>query len=158
MQAEEIKAAFEPFAQTLREGGFPESDDGWGAREIAAHIAITNELYSELADRVRAGEVPAFDNRPTAGEAELAAYAAKFASLSELADAVLSSGAQTAEAYAALSEDQRAVKLPIMIWHEGQVMVDEPTAIGDLLVNNADFHVGVHLGQLNALRSSQAGD
>src|SRR5580698_7910547 len=136
MLAEEIKAAFEPFAQALREGGFPESDDGWGPKEIGSHIAITNELYSELAERVRAGEVPAFDNRLTAVEAELAAYAAKFASLSELADAVLSTGARTAEAYAALSEDQRAVKLPIEIWHEGQVMVEEPTAIGDLLINN----------------------
>jgi hypothetical protein len=152
MQDESFAAAYEPFAQELREGGFSQPDEGWGAAQIASHIALSNELFSELADRVRAGEVPEYDNTPTAGDSYLAAYAAKFAGLPELADAVLSSGALAAAAYLAMSEDQRAVKLPTTIWHEGQIVQDEPMAIGDLLTGNADFHLGMHLAQLRALR------
>jgi Mycothiol maleylpyruvate isomerase N-terminal domain len=152
MQAEKIETAYLPFADTLCEGGFNDPDHGWGAAQIGAHIAMSNELFSELADRVRAGEVPDFDNSPTQSEAELAAYAAKFDSLPGLADAVLSSGARAAAAYAAMSADQRAVKLPTLIWHEGQVARDEPSAIGDLLAGNADFHLDMHLAQLRALR------
>jgi hypothetical protein len=152
MQAENIEAAYQPFAQVLREGGFTEPDAGWGAAQIASHIALSNEVFSELADQVRAGQVPAFDNTPTWADAELAAYAAKFDGLPGLADAVLSSGARAAAAYAAMSDDQRAVKLPTTIWHEGQIVQDEPAAIGDLLVGNADFHLNMHLAQLRALR------
>ncbi len=152
MHADQIEAAYQPFAAVLREGGFAEPEQGWGASQIAAHIGLTNELFSELADRVRAGEVPAFDNTPTWADAELAGYAAQFDGLAGLADAVLSSGARAAAAYAAMSEDQRAVKLPTTIWHEGQIVQDEPTAIGDLLAGNADFHLNMHLAQLRALR------
>jgi hypothetical protein len=152
MQAENIEAAYQPFAQTLREGGFAEPAEGWGASQIASHIGLSNELFSELAGRVRAGEVPAFDNTPTWADAELAAYAARFDGLPGLADAVLSSGARAAAAYAAMSDDERAVKLPTTIWHEGQVVQDEPAAIGDLLAGNADFHLNMHHAQLRALR------
>lgn len=153
MQAEKIETAYQPFADTLREGGFTDPDHGWGAAQIAAHIGMSNELFSELADRVRAGEVPDFDNSPTQSQAELDAYAAKFDGLSGLADAVLNSGARASAAYAALSEDQREVKLPTIIWHEGQIARDEPSAIGDLLTGNADFHLDMHLAQLRALRT-----
>jgi hypothetical protein len=40
------------------------------------------------------------------------------------------------------------------LWHEGQIVRDSPTPLGDLIVGNGDFHLAMHYEQLQALQPS----
>ena len=52
MESTPVHAAYLPFAQTLRTGGFIEPASGWNASQVGAHVAMSNEIFSELADRI----------------------------------------------------------------------------------------------------------
>lgn len=148
----QISAAYEPFAQTLRQGGFGEPASGWNAAQIGAHILINNDLLAGLADRRRAGEEVAYDNSPVVDDEQLLACAGRFNSLDELAAAVLQSAERLAVAYGRLSDADRARPVPAVIRDGGQVVRDGPMLLGDLVAGNADFHLAMHHEQLQALR------
>ena len=69
-----LESAYEALVATLREGGFEEPAEGWPAELVAAHLARNNELISEVAERIVAGEEPRCDNRTAVDDAELRAF------------------------------------------------------------------------------------
>jgi hypothetical protein len=156
MGSSPVQAAYGPFAQTLREGGFSEPGDGWNARQVGAHISMSNELFSELADRIHDGDDASFDNAAVSDPASLLAYAEGHGDLAGLADAIEASAARLAEAYDRLSEDERDRPVPTRIWHEGQIVRDSPMSIGELILGNGDFHIAMHMEQLQALLPQSA--
>lgn len=159
MGSSPVQAAYGPFAQTLREGQFSEPADGWNARQVGAHISMSNDLFSELAERIHGGEDASFDNAAVSDPASLLAYAEGHGDLAGLADAIEASAARLAEAYDRLSEDERDRPVPTRIWHEGQIVRDSPMSIGELILGNGDFHLAMHMDQLQALlpRAATAG-
>ena len=93
MEAPPVQTAYLPFAQTLRAGGFSQPAEGWNAGQIGAHISMSNDLFSELADQIRAGGEPSFDNAAVSDPATLLAHAEGHGGLDGLADAIEASAA-----------------------------------------------------------------
>lgn len=151
MESTPVHAAYLPFAQTLRDGGFSEPAEGWNASQIGAHISMSNDLFSELADQIRAGGEASFDNAAVSDPAGLRGYAAGHGDLADLADAIEASAARLEKAYDQLSAQERDRPVPTRIWHEGQIVRDSPMSIGELILGNGDFHLAMHLEQLRAL-------
>jgi hypothetical protein len=154
MNASPIQAAYLPFAESLQAGGFSDPKAGWTAGQVGAHVALSNEIFSELADRLHEGEDVSFDNWPTQDGAGLLAYAKQRGDLAGLAEAIRTSAAQLAQAYENLTEEERARPIPVTIWHEGQVVQDEPMPLGELIIGHGDYHLAMHIEQLQALRTS----
>jgi Mycothiol maleylpyruvate isomerase N-terminal domain len=156
MEAPPVQASYLPFAQTLRAGGFSEPAEGWNAAQVGAHISMSNELFSELADQIRAGGQPSFDNAAVSDPAALTAHAEAHGGLDGLADAIEASAARLERAYGSLSPEERDRPVPTRIWHEGQIVRDSPMSIGELILGNGDFHLAMHMEQLQALLPDSA--
>jgi hypothetical protein len=77
MEAPPIEAACLPFAGRLRAGGSSGPGAGWNAGQIGAHICLSSELFSDLAERLHRGEDVSFDNSAVVDDAGLRAYAAE---------------------------------------------------------------------------------
>jgi hypothetical protein len=152
MTADEIRAAFAPFAALLRTGGFERPADGWPAELIAAHIALNNDAFAEAAEALRRGEQPSGDNTEIVDRETLQAYADRVGGLDALADAVEASANRLAEAHAALDDEQAAMTVQVRISHEGKVVNDEPGPIGWWTTGAASYHLRMHTEQLEALR------
>jgi hypothetical protein len=156
MEAPPVQASYLPFAQTLRAGGFSEPAEGWNAAQVGAHISMSNDLFSELADQIRAGGQPSFDNAAVSDPAALTAHAEGHGGLDGLADAIEASAARLERAYGSPSPEERDRPVPTRIWHEGQIVRDSPMAIGELILGNGDFHLAMHMEQLQALLPDSA--
>ena len=152
MPSSPMLSSYLPFAQTLRAGGFAEPEAGWNASQIGAHISLSNEQFSDLADRLRNGEDVSYDNSEASDPERLLGYASRHGDLAGLANAIEASAARLSEAYDRLTPDQRQRPVPVTIRHEGEVVRDSPMAIGDLIVGNGDFHLAMHHKQLQDLR------
>jgi hypothetical protein len=152
MQSSPILSSYLPFAQTLRAGGFAEPDAGWNASQVGAHISLSNEQFSDLADRLRNGEDVSYDNSEASDPEQLLGYASRHGGLAGLADAIEASAARLSEAYDRLTPEERQCPIPVMIRHEGEVVRDSLMAIGDLIVGNGDYHLAMHHRQLQDLR------
>jgi hypothetical protein len=157
MQSSPILSSYLPFAQTLRAGGFAEPDAGWNASQIGAHISLSNEQFSDLADRLRNGENVSYDNSEASDPDRLLRYASGRGDLVGLADAIEASAARLSDAYDRLTPEERKCPIPATIRHEGEVVRDSPMAIGDLIVGNGDFHLAMHHKQLQDLRKDGDG-
>lgn len=151
MTAQQIEAAYAPFAAALRAGGFGEPDDGWNASQIGAHICLNNELLSELAGYLHGGGDVSYDNHPAVDDDSLLAYASGLGGLPALADAVQASAARLARAYEQLTAEERARPVPATIADGGRIVRDGPVPLGDLIIGNGDFHLALHFEQLQAL-------
>ena len=130
MQASPIQAAYLPFAELLQSGGFTDPDTGWTAGQVGAHVSLSNEIFSDLAERMHKGEDVSFDNSPVQDDAGLLAYAAEQGDLAGLAEAIRTSAGRLAQAYGNLTEEERARPIPVTMWHEGQIARDQPNAAG----------------------------
>src|SRR5690242_17612288 len=156
MESSPVKAAYGPFAQRLREGGFSEPAQGWNARQVGAHISMSNELFADLADRIHGGDDASFDNAAVSDPASLLAYADRHGDLVGLADAIEESAARLAAAYDRLAAEERDRPVPTRIWHEGQIVRDSPMSIGELIIGNGDSHLAMHMEQLEDLLPATA--
>jgi hypothetical protein len=154
MQASPIQAAYLPFAELLQAGGFTDPDTGWTAGQVGAHVSLSNEIFSDLAERMHKGEDVSFHNSPVQDDAGLLAYAAEQGDLAGLAEAIRTSAGRLAQAYGNLTGEERARPIPVTMWHEGQIARDQPMPLGELILGNGDYHLAMHLGQLQALRPS----
>ncbi len=156
MESSPVHAAYLPFAQTLRAGGFSEPAEGWNASQVGAHISMSNELFSELADQIHAGGEASFDNAAVSDRDALLRHATSHGDLAGLADAIEASARRLEQAYGRLSADERDRPVPTRIWHEGRIVRDSPMSIGELILGNGDFHLAMHTEQLHALLSDTA--
>lgn len=152
MDAETIQNAYVPFVAELREGGFAVPSEGWSAELVAAHVSRNNDLISEAAEQIVAGEDPSYDNRAAVEDDELRSYADLFDGLDALADAVEISARRLATAWAALGETKGTYLLPALIRDAGTVVNEEPIPIRKFIEGNASFHLDLHFAQLTALR------
>ena len=152
MPSSPLLSSYLPFAQTLRAGGFAEPDAGWNASQIGAHISLSNEQFSDLADRLRNGADVSYDNSEASDPERLLGYASQHGDLAGLADAIEASAARLSDAYERLTPAERQCPIPVTIRHEGEVVRDSPMAIGDLIVGNGDYHLAMHHKQLQDLR------
>jgi hypothetical protein len=153
MESQIIEAAFEPLVATLRGGHFVVPTKGWSAEEVAAHIALNNELIASVAENIAAGGEPSYDNSVAVDVKHLRAYVQRFDSMDGLADAVERSAHRLATAARALNETTSTRLLPVRITDAGEVVRDGPIPIGEFIRGNTSFHLDIHLEQLKSLKS-----
>jgi hypothetical protein len=149
-----IEGPYEAFAETLRGGdfGIPVDPAAWPAELVAAHVIMNNDLLTEAARAVKSGGEPTYDSSPSHDGHLLRELLIRTGSLTELADEVERSASDLQAAYDMLDAQQRRVPVPSRIVHEGEVVMDGPRAIGDLVEVNAAAHLEDHLQQLLDLR------
>jgi uncharacterized protein YciI len=155
MRQDTIEAAFGPFVAELRQGGFGQPVAGWPAELVAAHVARNNNLIAEAAERVAAGEQPAYDNAAAVDEANLRSYAAEVGGIPGLAQAIEASARRLSLARLALDETHRSYPLPVVIRDSGRVVEEGPVPIARFIEGNASFHLDIHLEQLRSLRPAR---
>jgi hypothetical protein len=147
-----IEAAYSPFVDALRAGGFAAPADGWPAELVAAHVCHNNELIAEMAERIIGGDHPSYDNAPAVDDDALRAYAEDHGGLPGLADAIEASAKRLAAAWGALDEGNAGYQLPVVIHDSGVVVRETPIEIRAFIEGNASFHLDAHLQQLLDLR------
>ena len=145
---------FHTFAAELRAGGFepPAEQGSWPAEHVAAHVILNSDFFTATARRVMAGEQPTYDNEAAVEYDELAAYVSRIGGRDELAAEVERAAADLAASYVALSAEQSSSPVHVRIRHDGNLIVDEPRPIVEMIEGNASFHLQMHLEQLLALR------
>ncbi|MGH3496433.1 MAG: hypothetical protein ACRDP1_03080 [Nocardioidaceae bacterium] len=150
----DIAAAYTPFADALRAGGFgiPADPDEWPAELVAAHVILNNDFFTACAQTARDGGQPVYDNEPAVDAKELREFLTRTGSLPELAKEIERSAADLEAAYLALSDAQRAQRIPVRIRHDDELIVDEPRPLGAMIEDNATDHLSMHLEQLLDLR------
>jgi hypothetical protein len=148
------ESPYTAFAETLRGGefGIPVDPSAWPAELVAAHVIMNNDLLTEAARAIRTGREPTYDSTPTQDGQLLRELLIRTGSLRELADEVERSASDLQAAYDMLDEQQRRAPVPTRILHQGEVVVDGPRSIGDLVEINAAAHLEDHLQQLLDLR------
>jgi hypothetical protein len=110
-----LESDYEAFVATRDEGGFEVPAEGWPAELVAAHVARNNELISEVAERIVAGEEPSYDNRTAVDDAELRAFSDAVGGLAGLGEPVEASAGRQARAWAALDDTTGGYVLPVLI-------------------------------------------
>jgi hypothetical protein len=153
VESQFIESAYEPFVAALRDGHFVAPTEGWSAAEVAAHVALNNDLIATVAESIVAGDQPSYDNSAATDIEQLRAYAARFGGLASLATAVEQSARRLAAAAQALDEISWTRELRVRIVDNGDVVRDGPLAIGEFIKGNASFHLNIHLEQLISLQS-----
>ena len=153
MEGQFIESAYGPFVAALRDGHFVTPSEGWSAEEVAAHVAINNDLIATVAESIAAGGQPSYDNSAAVDIAQLRAYVTRFGDTESLATAVEQSARRLAAAAQALDEVSSARELQVRIVDNGDVVRDSPVAIGEFIKGNASFHLNIHLEQLTSLQS-----
>lgn len=147
-------SGYDTFAAAVRAGGFgpPREEGSWPAEFVAAHVTLNNDFFTGTAREVIAGETPTYDNEAAVESADLTAYVERIGGLDALAAEVERSAADLAGVYADLTDEQAAQLVLVRIRHDGNLIVDEPRPIAEMIEGNASFHLQMHLEQLLALK------
>lgn len=150
----DITGAFAVFASALRGGGFdlPVNPTAWPAELIAAHVIMSNDLFTEAVRAASEGQPPAYDNEVTHEGDALRELLIRTGSLRELADEVERSASDLQAAYDSLEPHQREAPMSTRLFHEGELVVDGPRPLGEMVEGNAGAHLDAHLAQLLELR------
>lgn len=151
MDAGDIEQAYAPFVAAVRAGGFrdPTPDEGWSAPMITAHVTLNNDHWTRAARDLIAGEPTAYDNETAVDDDVLRAHV-RMAD----PDGLLADLQRSVRDLAAAFDDlgaNGAREIPVRITHAGQVIVDRPAPLGDMIEGNATYHLRMHLEQLLAL-------
>ncbi len=147
-----LARAFGPIADSLRDDRFAEPAQGWTAEQVAAHLVLNNECWTDVVTRVGQGEAPAYSNESAVDPDVLTEYAVRVGSLEALADRVVASAHELETAFVALTPEQRDQLVPVTVLHAGDIVVEGPHQLGTFVEINATRHVAMHLDQLLALR------
>lgn len=150
----DIEGPFAGFAEALRHGSFDIAVDpaAWPAELISAHLILSNDLLTEVAQAVLADEEPTYDNQPADDGDALREVLIRTGSLRELANEVERSASDLQAAYDMLQPEQRRTPVATRIIHEGELFADGLRPLGELVEDNARIHLETHLTQLLELR------
>jgi hypothetical protein len=154
MDAQGIRQAYGPFVAAVRDGEFraPRPDEGWTADMVAAHVAITNDHWTQAARELLAAGVSAYDNEAAVDEWVLLRHLRAVGGLDGLVTDLERSVRDLAEAFDALGA-AACTEIPVRIVDDGDVIMDRPGPLADMIEGNATYHLQMHYEQLLALRT-----
>jgi DinB superfamily len=153
----ELRSAYDRFLESVRDPGFREPADGeWRAEEVLAHVILTDRLIAETVAEVLNGRNPRFESLA----AQCVPYLGAIVDAAGGWEGLVEEARRGAEALIAvvgrLTEEQVATSVPAYIWNAGQVLVDGPMTIGEIVHGGAAMHLPLHTGQLAGLREVRA--
>lgn len=154
MDVAALRTAHEEFLAVAEEGGFgPPPPGEWDACRLLAHVGATDAAIASVALAVAAGQRPGYDNRASLDEWNLRRITGKRGGLSRLTEFVRAQAQVLCEVAADLPKAARSVQVPVLIVSAGELVVDEPWPVGDLIAGVARIHLPRHAAQLSRLRS-----
>jgi hypothetical protein len=154
MDVARLHRAHEQFLDVVAEGGFGAPPPGeWDAERLLAHVAATDMAAASLALATASGQRPAYDNRSSLDEWNLRRLVASAGGLTGLAGLLRRHGELLCAAAGALTEQDLAVRVPVLIISGAEVVVDEPRPIEWLIAGIGDTHLPMHASQLASLRA-----
>jgi hypothetical protein len=153
MECEEIESAYEESSALVRSAISTAPATGWSIEMIGAHIALNNEQIALVAEKVARGESASYDNASRVGDDTLRAFVDRVGGGGGIADGITRSAHRLAEARRQLGDNPALTEVPVVIHDGGEVVVEQPLAIGDFIVGNATYHLEAHLEQARSLTS-----
>lgn len=150
-----LRTAHEDLLDLATKGGFgPPPPGEWDAGRLLAHLISADASIASVALAVAAGQRPAYDNRPTLDDWNLRRISDAAGGLPGLARLLRGHGELLCAVAEALSEEDLAVQVPVLIVSKDQVVVDHPQPLRWLVNGVAEFHLPLHAIQLRDLRPS----
>jgi hypothetical protein len=156
MDVTELGAAYDRFLESLADSGFgPPAHGEWRAELVLAHLIVTDRLIAETVAEVLNGRHPRFDSLASQNVAYLETIVATTGDWGELVREVRRGAEALVRIAGALTEEQAETPVPTYIESGGQVVVDGPTAVGDIVRGAAAAHLPLHTRQLAGLRGDR---
>ena len=151
-----LAAAYDAFFAEAERGGFgPPPPGEWDAARVLAHVALNDLAMTATAHGLVHGRTaPVFGNVTCQDPQVLTDWVAATGDLT----ALVARGRELAEssmvATARLDPDQLATAVACRLFHDGELVLDEPMPWGRLAIEGqAGRHLPAHTGQLSDLRS-----
>jgi len=150
-----VAGAYEAFFAEAERGGFgPPPAGEWDAARVLAHVALNDLAMTAMAHALVHGRTDlTFGNVTCQDPQVLADWVAQTGDLA----ALVARGRELAQtamtATARLDPDQLATQVPCRLFHDGEVVLDDPMPWGRLALDaHAERHLPAHTGQLRDLR------
>jgi hypothetical protein len=138
-------------AATVDTGREPPAGE-WNAEQILAHVSLVNATTIAAVSAVAAGANTTYDNRMALDPWTIARVSALAGGGVGLRERIRRQGeALCALAGPALSEAELATLVPTLLLSGGEVLVDQPVPLRDLITGLAEVELPGHTKQLLAL-------
>jgi hypothetical protein len=158
MNTDALRTAYQQFVDAAREAGpVPARNGEWGTDLVLAHVIVGDRLIAQTAADVLAGRPGRFDNEISLCEPYLHAVAEAAGGWEGLLEAVSQGGRELIGLAERTSDEQAGTEVHLRIVSAGQVVVDAPATLGQLLQGPATAHLPLHQGQLAALTAASPG-
>jgi len=149
-----LRQAHEDFLTVALGGGFgPPPSGEWDAERLLAHVAAADAAIGSVALAVLGGQRAAYDNRASLDEWNLRRIVGEAGGLDELTGLVRVQGRLLCQIAEGLSESSLSVQVPVLIISAGELIVDQPWSLRDLVEGVGSIHLPRHGQQLAGLRS-----
>jgi hypothetical protein len=123
----------------------------WNADQIQAHVAIVTATTITAASRVAAGENATYDNRIAQDTWTIHRVIARTDGNAGLRERVRVQGEALCTLGEGLGEAELDTLVPTLLLSAGEVLVDQPMPLRDLITGLADAELPGHAKQLMAL-------
>jgi hypothetical protein len=157
METTALRSAYEKFFEAAEAPGLGEAaDGGWNADQVLAHVLSVDAATAAVALGVVSGARPAFDNRICLDDWNLDRIIAEHSGRTELIDHVRSQAAVLCDIADQLGDRTSSVLVPTFLMSGGDLLLDQPLPLADLINGLAGNHLPVHAQQLTALSSPKS--
>ena len=129
------------------------AEDGhdWSAPEVLAHLVLNDRLLARAVRSVLDGAAQPYDNAEAVDPARLRELGEQAGGTTGLVGALEASSRELLELAGRLDQAQGDTQLPVMIVDGGEVFVDRPVPVAELLGIQARAHLPMHQRQLGEL-------
>jgi len=166
MNADALRDAYRALldaAATIADTNHEPPPGEWDADQILAHVCLVNAATIAAVSGVAAGANTTYDNRLALDAWTIARVIALAGGRAGLRERIrLQSAALCALGGPALSEAELGTPVPTLLLSHGEVLVDQPVPLRDLLTGLAEVELPGHTKQLLALlpdgRGASRGD
>lgn len=154
MDTTTLRSGQDAFLRAVEAGGFgpAEGPDAWPAELVVAHAIAANRSFTTLTMELMMGADRAYDNAATGRREVLEVIAAAAGGWDALVTALRQSAAELVALAGRADAATAAHPVPCTIRDGDAVIADEVLTLEALLNGHATGHLGLHRGQLAALR------
>jgi hypothetical protein len=154
MDTTTLRSGQDAFLRAVEPGGFgpAKAPDAWPAELVVAHVIAANRSFTALTMELMMGAGRVYDNAATGRREVLEAIAAAAGGWDALLTALRQSAAELVTLAGLADAATAAHPVPSTIRDGDAVIADEVLTLEALLNGHATGHLGLHRGQLSALR------
>ena len=128
----------------------------WNADQILAHVALVNAVTITAVSRVTSGANTTYDNRMALDPWTIDRVISLAGGNAGLQVRIAAQGEALSALGAMLSETELDTPLPTLLLSNGEVLVDQPVPLRDLITGLAEVEIPGHTKQILALLTERA--